>query len=101
MGPKEAPPVENRQIEGVLQEIAQLLELKGTNTFKIRAYENAARAVASLQKDFTSLVAEGRLAKVRGIGKSLVAKLTELVETGELAYLEELRQGVPPGLFDE
>jgi len=92
--------VDNREVEGVLEEIAQILELKGTNTFKVRAYQNAARAVASLEEDIGVLVAEKRLSKVRGIGKSIQEKLTELVQSGELKYLEEIREGIPAGLFD-
>jgi len=92
--------VDNRAIEAALNEIAQLLELKGENPFKVRAYQNGARAVANMQEDVASLVEAGELKGVKGIGKSLQEKLQELVETGELTYLEELREGVPPGLFD-
>jgi DNA polymerase (family 10) len=92
--------VDNRQVEATLNEIAQILQLKGTNAFKIRAYENAARSIAQLQEDVNVLVAEKRLKKVRGVGKSIQEKVTELVETGELTYLEELREGIPQGLFE-
>jgi len=92
--------VDNKQVEATLLEIARILELKGTNAFKVRAYENAARAVASLQEEVAEAVAEGRLAKIRGIGKSLQAKISELVETGASSYLEEIKEGVPEGLFE-
>ena len=92
--------MDNRQVEATLNEIAQLLELKGTNAFKVRAYENAARSIAQLQEDVAVLVAEKRLKGVRGVGKSIQGKVSELVETGALPYLEELREGIPPGLFE-
>ncbi|MGE0708550.1 MAG: DNA polymerase/3'-5' exonuclease PolX [Planctomycetota bacterium] len=92
--------MQNREIEAALSEIAQLLELKGENPFKVRAYENAARAVSSLQEEVALLIAEGRLGKVPGIGKSILAKLEELVAEGELSYLNELREGIPAGLFE-
>jgi DNA polymerase (family 10) len=92
--------VDNRELEAVLGQIAQLLLLKGTNTFKVRAYENAARAIGQLQEEVSLLIAEKRLKGVRGVGKSIQAKLEELNETGELAYLDELREGIPAGLFE-
>ncbi|MCA8924901.1 MAG: DNA polymerase/3'-5' exonuclease PolX [Planctomycetes bacterium] len=92
--------MDNREIEARLNEIARLLELKGENPFKVRAYQNGARVVASMQDDVATLVKEGALKGVKGIGKGLQEKLEELVETGELTYLDELREGVPPGLFD-
>ncbi len=94
------PPVDNRGIESILNEIAQLLELRGTNVFKVRAYQNGARAVGSLQEEVKVLVAEKRLKGIKGVGKSLEAKLKELVETGKLVYLDELRDGIPAGLFE-
>ena len=92
--------MENREIEAILNEIAELLELKGTNAFKVRAYQNAARAIGNLQEEVSLLIEEKRLGKVRGVGKSIQSKLEELVETGELTYLDELRDGIPEGLFD-
>lgn len=92
--------MDNRAVEAVLNEIAALQELKGANTFKVRAYQNAARAVANLQEDVGSLIESGAIKKVRGIGKSIQEKLKELHETEELVYLNELREGVPEGLFD-
>ncbi|MEZ6187241.1 MAG: DNA polymerase/3'-5' exonuclease PolX [Planctomycetota bacterium] len=92
--------MDNRTLEARLNEIASLLELKGENPFKVRAYQNGARVVASLQDDVATLVRAGQLKQVKGIGKGLQEKIQELIETGELGYLDELREGVPPGLFD-
>lgn len=92
--------MDNKTIEATLLEIARILELKGENPFKVRAYENAARAVASLEEDVATLVKEERLQHIPGIGASIREKVLELCGTGKLAYLEEIRAGIPPGLFD-
>lgn len=92
--------MDNRAVEAVLNEIAALLELQGENTFKVRAYQNAARTVASLQEEVGGLIESGGIKDVRGIGKGIQDKLKELHEReGELEYLDELRKGVPEGLF--
>ncbi|MDQ5988691.1 MAG: hypothetical protein CSYNP_04452 [Syntrophus sp. SKADARSKE-3] len=70
--------------------------MKGENPFKIRAYQNAARHIESLE-DFDRLVAEGKLSSIKGIGEALTAKITELVSTGSLAYYENLKKEIPPG----
>lgn len=92
--------MDNRSVEGALTEIARILELRGENTFKVRAYENAARAIASLQEDVATIVKEDRLQTIPGIGSSIAEKVTQLATTGTLAYLEEIREGIPAGLFD-
>lgn len=84
----------------MLEEIAVLLHIKGENQFKIRAYENAARAMDMLEGDVATLVSEQRLNAVKGIGSTLAAQIGELVTTGRMGYYEELRQSVPAGLFD-
>jgi DNA polymerase (family 10) len=86
------------QVAEVLVSIATLLELKGENPFKSRAYLNAARALESLSEPLDKLVAEERLAEVKGIGESIQKKIGELVATGKLAYYEELKAATPPGL---
>jgi len=84
----------------VLEEIGTLLELKGENPFKTRAYSTAARVLETLPESLDRVVAEGRLAELKGIGSALQQKITELVTTGRLAYYEELRASVPAGLLD-
>lgn len=90
--------MEKSAIVEVLEDIAVLLELKGENPFKIRAYQNGARALEALEEDLGDVIAEGRLGSVRGIGKALVDKITALHEEGALPYHEELRASVPEGL---
>jgi len=86
------------EVAAALDEIGTLLELKGENTFRSGAYHNAARTVQQLDGDLKQLVAEAKLSDVRGIGEALSLKITTLVTTGALPYLEELRASIPAGL---
>jgi DNA polymerase (family 10) len=86
------------QIAEVLVNIGTLLELKGENPFKSRAYQNAARALEGLAEPVDKLVAEERLSEVKGIGDGILKKIVELVKTGKLAYYEDLKASTPPGL---
>jgi DNA polymerase (family 10) len=86
------------QIAEVLTNIATLLELKGENPFKSRAYLSAARALEMLEEPLEKLIAENRLGEVEGIGESTQKKILELVNTGKLAYYEDLKAATPPGL---
>ena len=84
----------------VLKEIGILLELKGENPFKTRAYVNGARTLEGLTESLGTLIQEKRLGEVKGIGKALVEKITELVETGELEYYTDLKASIPAGLIE-
>ena len=86
------------QVAEVLVSIATLLELKGENPFKTRAYLNAARTIETLSEPLDKVVAEARLADIKGIGDALQQKITELVTTGKLQYYEDLKASIPPGL---
>jgi len=88
------------RVSEILIEIGTLLELKGENPFKTRAYENAARALESLTEPLQKLVAENRLAEIEGIGEGIQKKITELVTTGKLAYYDGLKASIPPGLAE-
>jgi DNA polymerase (family 10) len=87
------------KVAEVLLEIGTLLELKGENPFKTRAYANAARALESLSEPLQKVVSENRLGEIKGIGDALQKKICELVSTGRLDYYENLRASFPPGLF--
>jgi DNA polymerase (family 10) len=88
------------QVAEILLEIGTLLELKGENPFKTRAYQNAARTIENLSEPLAKIVAEKRLGQIKGIGEALEQKITELVETGQLAYYNELKASIPPGLIE-
>lgn len=87
-------------VADVLDEIATLLELKGENAFRTNAYRNGARVVQALSGDLKELVASGQLRNTRGLGDTLVEKITTLVTTGALPYLDELRASIPAGLVE-
>ena len=82
------------QVAEVLIEIGVLLELKGENPFKARAYATAARTLETLGEPLEKVIAENRLGEIKGIGEALQKKITELVSTGKLAYYEELKASV-------
>ena len=88
------------RVAEILTEIGTLLELKGENPFKTRAYENAARTLESLTEPLEKLIAENRLSEIKGIGEGIQKKITELVTTGKLAYYDDLKASVPPGLVE-
>ena len=88
------------QVAAVLVEIGTLLELKGENPFKTRAYTNAARVLEGLTEPLDRIVAEKRLGELKGFGEALQDKVTTLVTTGRLPYYEELKASLPAGLLD-
>src|SRR5437899_9318066 len=88
------------EIAAALEEIATLLELKGENPFKIRAYTNAARSIEAWGASFSDLQNEETLEKIPGIGKAIAAKVKELARTGSLKFLEELRSQFPGAIVD-
>jgi DNA polymerase (family X) len=87
------------QVAEILAEIGVLLELKGENPFKTRAYQNAARTLEGLTEPLEKLVEEKRLGEIKGFGDALQEKITTLVTTGRLPYYEELKASIPPGLL--
>lgn len=92
--------IDRARVADALDEIGTLLELSGENPFKTRAYTNAARIVRGLDRSLEDLVARHELSKIKGIGPALVEKITTLVETGELPYLDELRKSIPAGMIE-
>jgi len=92
--------MDKHQIAQILEDIGLLLQIKGENPFKIRAYENAARIIELLDEDIVVLIQEHQLKNIKGIGSTLAAQISELVTTGQLEYYEELRRLIPPGIFE-
>lgn len=92
--------MDKSRVAAILNEIGTLLELKGENPFRANAYHNAARAIEQLEGNLEQLVAEKRLAEIKGIGESMQEKITTLVTTGRLPYYEELRANLPHGLVE-
>ena len=90
--------MDKERVAEILVEIGILLELKGENPFKTRAYLNGARIIEGLNEPLKKLVEEERLGELKGIGDALQQKITELVTTGKLKYYDELKASVPAGL---
>src|SRR3954469_2833582 len=93
--------VTKNEIADVLTEIGTLLELKGENPFKVRAYQTGARALEGIEEtELGRLIKEEQLKSVKGIGDALAQKITELHTTGKLEFFEKLKASVPPGLME-
>ena len=88
------------QVVAVLEQVAVLLELKGANLFRTRAYQNGSRALASMEEDLLTVVQEGRLTQVKGIGKGISGLVTEAVLEGTWGELAGLYDSVPAGLIE-
>ncbi|HEY92282.1 MAG TPA: DNA polymerase/3'-5' exonuclease PolX [Dehalococcoidia bacterium] len=90
--------MKNSEVAKVFQDIADLLELKGENQFKIRAYQKVVRSIEHLPVEVEQLVAEDKLKGVPGVGEAITKKITELVTTGHLDYYEKLKAEFPEGI---
>ncbi len=91
----------NSEIAKIFSQTADLLEIKGENSFKVRAYRNAARIIENSSKDFEKLVREGvDLTRLPGIGKDLSEYIKEIVLTHRFSKLEELKKEIPSGLLE-
>jgi DNA polymerase (family 10) len=87
------------EIVTALEEIAVLLELRGENPFKIRAYQTGARALETMEEDLDAVLEADELGKLPGMGTALIEKVATLRGSGELPFLEKLRASVEPGLI--
>ena len=91
----------NEKIAQTLEQLADLMEFQGANAFRLRAYRNGARNIREMTDSISQLVADDAdLVKFEGIGKSVAAKCTELVETGSLQQLKDLLEEVPKSVLD-
>ena len=92
--------VDNADVVRTLGRVADLLEIRGENSFKVRAYRMAATRVESLDEPITGVAArDGGLRGLDGFGPAIADKVSELLETGRLPYLEQLEQEIPPALL--
>ena len=97
----EGPPfITKSQIVTVLEQVGVLLELDGANQFRVIAYQNASRALASLEEDLLTVVREERITDVKGIGKGLGGLISEAVLKGSWGELLSLYERIPPGLME-
>jgi DNA polymerase (family X) len=91
--------MENLAIAQIFSEIADLLEIKAENPFKIRAYRNASETIAHATEKLAHLTDE-QLRAIPGIGKELASKIREIAETGEARYHQDLLEQFPPTILD-
>ena len=91
--------MKNQQIAKVFDEIAELLDLKGENVFRVRAYRRAAQNIDGLPKDVATLSRE-ELEAIPGIGKDLAGKIQEYLTTGKVVQHEELKKQIPQGVLE-
>jgi len=89
----------NREVAKMLDHIADILQFKDDNSFKIKAYRQAANSIYHLDEDIQCLYEKGRLDDIPGVGKAIKAKIEELIEKGSCEYYEKLLGEVPPGLL--
>ncbi|MFQ5866436.1 MAG: DNA polymerase/3'-5' exonuclease PolX [bacterium] len=92
--------MKNREVVKLLQEIGQLLELKGENPFRVRSYEKAAQNIASLTAPIEKFLNQDRLETIPGIGEGIAKKIKEYLETGKLKYFDDLKKGFPEGVLE-
>lgn len=93
--------MENIQIADFFTEIADILDIQGENPFRIRSYRSAARGIEDMYENLASMVRDGKdLRKISGVGKSIAEKIKEIVSTGKLSFLEDLRASLPRGLTE-
>src|SRR5688572_17206960 len=90
-------PLDRRAAAEALEEIAALMELKGENPFRVRAFANGARVIVGLA-DFEDRLARGALTEVKGIGQGIATEIDALARGGASPMLDALRQEVPEGL---
>ncbi|MFO7965857.1 MAG: DNA polymerase/3'-5' exonuclease PolX [Desulfobacterales bacterium] len=94
-------PVQNKDVADMLKKMGDLLDIKGDNPFRVRAYRNAARMISSLPQDLSEMVEQGAdLTRLSGIGKDLAVKITEILATGKLPQLEKLEKSMRPELLE-
>ena len=98
---KDGPPFATKsQVVSVLEQVAILLELEGANPFRVRAYQNGSRALASMEDDLLTVLQQGKLTDVKGIGKGISSLVSEAVLEGTWGGLENLYDRVPRGLIE-
>ncbi|MFB3819723.1 MAG: DNA polymerase/3'-5' exonuclease PolX [Candidatus Methylomirabilales bacterium] len=92
--------MKNADVARCLNEIADILEIRDENPFRVRAYRRGAQVIEGLTEDLAAIQARGELLAIPGIGKDLAGKIQECLACGQIAYLEELRQLVPAGVVE-
>jgi len=92
--------MKNLEVAEIFRDIAKILEIKGENVFRIRAYERAAQNIEGLSRDVEDFAREDTLMDIPGIGKDISAKIKEFIKTDKIKMYEDLKKSIPEGLLD-
>lgn len=90
--------MDNQDIAQVFFDIADMLDIKGEEWYRVRAYRRAAEAMAHYPEDLTVLWEEGRLQEIPGVGEAIAGKVDEILRTGRLEFYERLKSEIPDGV---
>jgi DNA polymerase (family 10) len=93
-------PMTNRDVARIFEQVADLMEIRGEDSFRVNAYRKAARTLEELAEDVRNLAGRGELEKLPGIGKGSRERIEELLETGKLKVFEDVCAEVPPSLLE-
>lgn len=92
--------MKNREVAEIFENVADMLAIRGDNFHRVLAYRKAAESIRDLGRDVNDVHAEGALQEIPGIGKTLAAKIEEMLSTGELEFYERLAEEIPPSLVE-
>lgn len=92
--------MKNRELAGIFDRIADILEFKGDLVFKVNAYRRAARTLEGMAEDVEAVCRQGRLREFPGIGQAIADKIVEYLDTGSMAKYQEVKKLAPAGLVD-
>jgi DNA polymerase (family 10) len=91
--------MKNKELADLFEKMADILEFKGENPFKISAYRKASRIIGDLTQDIEEIAESGKLKDVPGIGEGMAQKVVEYLKTGKISKFEEVKKGVPDELI--
>jgi len=92
--------MKNKEVAGILGKIADLYEIKGGESFRVRAYRSAIAQIENMGEDIEDVAARGELESIPGVGKATAEKVRDIIETGTTARFEELKSRIPETLTD-
>jgi len=91
--------MKNKELADLFEKMADILEFKGENPFKISAYRKASRIIGDLTQDIEEIAEQGELKNIPGIGEGMAQKVVEYLKTGKISKFEEVKKGVPDELI--
>lgn len=92
--------ITNQDVAAALHTIGDMLLIKGENRFRVLAFQNAAESITNFGQDINAVYAAGELQSIPNVGKAIAADIAQLLDTGQISYLEELKAEVPMGVVE-